>query len=61
MSNKASGLKSAIDAFIRRRGIEARGNGYRLSDEDRDLHEAREVAAKSAQLIFFGTTCDQVF
>jgi predicted nucleotidyltransferase component of viral defense system len=57
MSSKASGLKSAIDAFIQRRGIEA-GMGQNLMKEAIQLHllSALSEAGVLQHVIFQGGT-----
>src|SRR5271167_1541602 len=57
MSNKASGLKSAIDAFIQRRGIEA-GMDQNLMKEAIHLHllSALSEAGVLQHVIFQGGT-----
>src|SRR5260221_11209879 len=57
MSSKASGLKSAIDAFIRRRGIEA-GMDQNLMKEAIHLHllSALSEAGVLQHVIFQGGT-----
>src|SRR5882672_12944194 len=57
MSNKASGLKSAIDAFIRRRGIEA-GMDQNLMKEAIHLHllSALSEAGVLQHVVFQGGT-----
>jgi predicted nucleotidyltransferase component of viral defense system len=57
MSNKAAGLKSAIDAFIQRRGIEA-GMGQNLIKEAIHLHllSALSEAGVLQHVVFQGGT-----